>query len=187
MGMGEDVIAEFRTRIGNTLEALRKDLSKIRTGRAHAGMLEGVTVDYYGTKNPLNAMATIQIPEARLIVLKPFDKGAIPAIEKGLNEAQIGITPQNDGTVIRLPVPALTEERRKDIAKQVKKRGEEHKIAVRNERRDANEMVKELTKDGELSLDDEKRLLELIQKETDAGIAKVDEMVAKKEKEVMEI
>jgi ribosome recycling factor len=187
MGMGEDVIADLKGRIEKTLEAMRKDLTKIRTGRAHPGMLEGVTVDYYGTKNPLNALATIQIPEARLIVIKPFDRGSIPAIEKGINEAQIGINPQNDGTVIRLPVPALTEERRREIAKQVKKKGEEHKVAIRNERRDANEMIKSLSKDGEITLDDEKRLLEQAQKETDAGIARVDELVAKKEKEVMEI
>lgn len=187
MGMGEDVIAEFKGRIEKTIDDLKKDMSKIRTGRAHAGMLDGVMVEYYGARTPLNGLATINIPEARLIVVKPFDKGSIPAIEKGINEAQIGITPQNDGTVIRLPVPALTEERRRDIAKQVKKRGEEHKIAVRNERRDANEMVKELSKDGEISADDEKRFLDQIQKETDAGIAKVDELVAKKEKEVMEI
>lgn len=187
MGMGEDVLGDFKGRIDKTLDDLRRDLSKIRTGRAHAGMLEGVTVDYYGTRTPLNGLATISIPEARLIVVKPFDKGSIPAIEKGINEAQIGINPQNDGTLIRLPVPALTEERRKEYAKQVRKRGEEHKVAVRNERRDANEMVKELTKDGEIGEDDEKRLLEQIQKETDAGIAKVEELVTKKEKEVMEI
>jgi ribosome recycling factor len=185
--MGDDVIAEFKGRVDSTLEDLRKDMAKIRTGRASAGILDGVMVDYYGTKSPLNAVATINVPDARLIVLKPFDKSQIPTIEKALNEAQIGITPQNDGTVIRLPVPPLTEERRKDIAKQVKKRGEDHKIAVRNERRDANEMLKELSKEGTITADEEKRFLDHVQKETDGGITRIDEMVARKEKEVMEI
>lgn len=182
-----DVINDFKARVDKTLDDLRRDLSKIRTGRANAAMLEGVQVESYGTKMPLNGAATVSVPDARTIVIKPYDKSQIPAIEKGINEAQIGITPQNDGTVIRLPVPPLTEERRKEIAKQVKQRGEEHKVAVRNLRRDANEAIKAQTKNGEISEDDEKRLLDQVQKETDGGIAKVDEIVAKKQKEVMEI
>ena len=184
---GEQIIKDFKGRIDKTLEDLRRELGKIRTGRANASLLEGIQVDSYGSKMPLNAVATITVPDARTIMIKPFDRSQIPAIEKGINESSIGITPQNDGTVIRLPIPALTEERRKDIAKQVKKRGEEHKIAVRNLRRDANDQIKAQTKDSALSTDDEKRLLDQAQKETDAGIAKVDEIVAKKEKEVMEI
>ncbi len=187
MGMGDDVISDLKTRIEKTIEDMRRDLGKLRTGRAHMGMLEGVQVDSYGVKMQLNACASISIPEARLIVIKPFDKSQLGAIEKGINEAQIGITPQNDGNVIRLPVPPLTEERRKEIAKQVKQRGEEHKVAARNERRDANEMLKELCKDGELSDDDEKRYIEAVQKETDAAVLRLDEMVTKKTKEVMEI
>lgn len=187
MGMGDDVISELKGNIEKTIEDLRRDLGKLRTGRAHMGMLDGIQVESYGTKMQLNACATIGIPEARLIVIKPFDKSQIGAIEKGINEAQIGITPQNDGTVIRLPVPPLTEERRKEIAKQVKQRGEEHKVAARNLRRDANEMLKEFGKDGELSADDEKRYIDAVQKETDASVARIDEMVAKKSKEVMEI
>ncbi|WP_373044861.1 ribosome recycling factor [Vulgatibacter sp.] len=182
-----DVINDFKGRVEKTLDDLRRELSKIRTGRANAAMLDGVQVESYGAKMPLNAAATVSVPDARTIVIKPYDKSQIPAIEKGINEAQIGITPQNDGTVIRLPVPPLTEERRKEIAKQVKTKGEEHKVAVRNLRRDANESVKGQTKNGEISEDDEKRLLDQVQKETDGGIAKIDEIVAKKQKEVMEI
>lgn len=182
-----DVINDFKVRVEKTLDELRRELGRIRTGRANASVLEGVQVDSWGSRMPLNGVATITVPDARTIVIKPFDKSTIPAIEKAINESQVGITPQNDGTVIRLPVPALTEERRKEIAKQVKKKGEDHKIAVRNLRRDANEQIKAQTKASEITEDDEKRLLEQIQKETDAGIAKVDEIVARKEKEVMEI
>ena len=182
-----DVVKDFKARVDKTLDDLRRELSKIRTGRANAAMLEGVQVESYGAKMPLNAAATVSVPDARTIVIKPYDKSQIPAIEKGINEAQIGITPQNDGTVIRLPVPALTEDRRKDIAKQVKQKGEDHKVAIRNLRRDANDGIKSQTKEGEISEDDEKRLLDQVQKETDGGIAKVDEIVAKKQKEVMEI
>lgn len=182
-----DVINDFKVRVEKTLDELRRELARIRTGRANASVLEGVQVDSWGSRMPLNGVATITVPDARTIVIKPFDKSTIPAIEKAINESQVGITPQNDGTVIRLPVPALTEERRKEIAKQVKKKGEDHKIAVRNLRRDANEQVKAQTKASEITEDDEKRLLEQIQKETDGGIAKVDEIVARKEKEVMEI
>lgn len=182
-----DVINDFKVRVEKTLDELRRELGRIRTGRANAAVLEGVQVDSWGSRMPLNGVATITVPDARTIVIKPFDKSTIPAIEKAINESQVGITPQNDGTVIRLPVPALTEERRKEIAKQVKKKGEEHKIAVRNLRRDANEQIKAQTKASEITEDDEKRFLDQVQKETDAGIAKVDEIVARKEKEVMEI
>lgn len=184
---GDDIIQDFRNRTEKALEDLRRELGKIRTGRANAAMLEGITVESYGSRMPLNAVATISVPDARTVLLKPFDKSQIPAIEKGINESDLGIAPQNDGSVIRLPVPPLTEERRKEIARTVRRRGEDRKIAIRNLRRDANDRVKTLEKDGEISTDDEKRLLDQIQKETDAGIAKVDEIVARKEKEVMEI
>ncbi len=187
MGMGEDVISDFKGRIEKTLEDLRRELGKIRTGRANPAMLDAVQVESYGSRMQLNAVANINIPDARLIVIKPYDKSQIPAIEKAINEAQIGITPMNDGTVIRLPIPPLTEERRKEIAKQVKQKGEDHKVAVRNERRDANEMLKDLGKEGTISADEEKRFLDQVQKETDAAVARVDEIVAKKQKEVMEI
>lgn len=184
---GQEIIQTFRQRIEKTIEDLRRELAKIRTGRANAGMLDGVFVESYGSRMPLNAVSSITVPDARTLMIKPFDKSQISAIERAILESDVGITPQNDGTVIRLPIPALTEERRKEIAKQVRKKGEDYKISIRNARRDSNEQVKSLTKEGEISDDEEKRLLDQVQKETDAGIAKLDEVVARKEKEVMEI
>ncbi len=184
---GQQIIQSFRERIEKTVEDLRRELGKIRTGRANAAMLDGVQVESYGSRMPLNAVASITVADARTLVIKPFDKSQISAIERAILESDLGITPQNDGTVVRLPIPALTEERRKEIAKQVKQKGEEHKVAIRNLRRDSNDQVKTLAKDGEISDDEEKRLLDQVQKETDAGIAKIDEVVARKEKEVMEI
>ncbi len=184
---GQEIIQNFKQRIEKTIDDLRRELAKIRTGRANAGMLEGVFVESYGSRMPLNAVSSITVPDARTVMIKPFDKSQIAAIERAILESDVGITPQNDGSVIRLPIPALTEERRKEIAKQVKKKGEDYKIAIRNARRDSNEQVKGLTKEGEISDDEEKRLLDQVQKETDAGIARIDEVVARKEKEVMEI
>ena len=185
--MHEDVVAELKGRIEKTIEDLRKELSKIRTGRASPAILDGVRVNYYGSPTPLNGVASVSVPEPRMIVVKPFDKGSIKDIEKAINEANVGLNPMNDGEVIRLPVPPMTEERRKEIAKQVRAKGEDHKVAIRNVRRDANEMLKELLKDKTISEDDSKRAGEKVQKETDAGVAKVDEVVQRKEKEVMEV
>lgn len=184
---GADIIRNFLQRVEKTHDDLRRELAKIRTGRANAAMLDGVQVESYGSRMPLQGVATVTVPDARTLMIKPFDKSQIGAIEKAINEAGIGITPQNDGTSIRLPIPPLTEERRKDIARSVRKRGEASKIAVRNLRRDANDQVKALTKESAISDDEEKRFLEQVQKETDTAIAKVDEIVARKEKEVMEI
>jgi len=184
---GEAIISEFKKRVERTLEDLRRELSKVRTGRASTSMLDGIQVESYGTKMPLNAVATISVADARTIVLKPFDKSQLGAIEKAILESDLGITPQNDGSVVRLAFPPLTEERRKEIAKQVRKRGEDYKIAIRNARRDANDDIKKLAKEGGVSDDEEKRLLDQVQKETDAGVAKVDDIVARKEKEIMEI
>ncbi len=185
--MHEDVVTELKNRIEKTVDDLRKELSKIRTGRANLSILEGVRVNYYGTPTPLAGVASLSVPEPRMILVKPWDKGSIKEIEKAINEANTGLSPMNDGEVIRLPVPAMTEERRKDIAKQVRTKGEEHKVAIRNVRRDANEMLKELVKEKTISEDDSKRAGEKVQKETDAGVAKVDEVVQRKEKEVMEV
>lgn len=184
---GKEIIQGFQQRIEKTIDDLRRELAKIRTGRASTGMLEGVQVESYGSRMPLNAVSSITVPDARTVMIKPFDKSQIATIERAILESDVGITPQNDGNVIRLPIPALTEERRKEIAKQVKKKGEDYKITIRNARRDSNEQVKGLTKEGEISDDEEKRYLDQVQKETDAGIAKVDDVVARKEKEVMEI
>ncbi len=187
MGAHDDVVKSLQDQIKKTLEGMKVGLGKIRTGRASAAMLDGIRVDYYGTPTPLAQCAAIAVPEARLITVKPWDKSIMKAIEKSILEANIGLTPMNDGEIIRLPIPPLTEQRRKDIAKQVKALGEEHKVAVRNERRDANERIKALLKDKKITEDDKKRAEERVQKETDAGVAQVDELVGKKEKEVMEV
>jgi len=185
--MNEDVVKDLKARIDKTLDDLKKELGKIRTGRANTAMLDGILVNYYGTPTPLTGMASLTVPEPRLIVIKPWEKSVLKDIEKAIKEANIGVTPMNDGEIIRLPLPALTEDRRKEIAKQVKTKGEEHKVAIRNVRRDANERLKGLLKDKKMTEDDNKRLSERVQKETDAGVAKVDEIIGAKEKEVMQV
>lgn len=185
--MTDGVIKDLKGRIDRTLEDLKKELAKVRTGRASTALLDGIRVNYYGTPTPLNGVATLSVPEPRLIIVKPFDKGQLKEVEKAIREANIGITPNNDGEVIRLPIPALTEERRKDLAKQVKSKGEDHKVAIRNIRRDANEALKGLLKDKKITEDDEKRATASVQKETDAGVKKVEEIVSAKEKEVMQV
>ena len=182
-----DALTELKGRIDKTLDDLRKELTKVRTGRASPNLLDGIRVDYYGTPTPLSGVANITSPEPRLIVIKPWERTVLKDIEKAIREANLGINPMNDGEVIRLPFPPLTEERRKDIAKQVKKQGEDHKVAIRNIRRDANEAIKAQLKDKKITEDDSKRLTEKVQKETDDGVKKVDEIISKKEKEVMEV
>ncbi|MDC0709400.1 ribosome recycling factor [Stigmatella sp. ncwal1] len=183
----EDVLKELKGRIDKTLDDLKRELSKVRTGRASTAILDGIRVDYYGTPTPLAGVANVNAPEPRLITIKPFDKSVLKDIEKAIREANLGINPMNDGEMIRLPFPPLTEERRKDIAKQVKSKGEEHKVAIRNIRRDANEVLKEKLKAKTLTEDENKRTSEKVQKETDAGVTKVDEIIAAKEKEVMSV
>jgi ribosome recycling factor len=185
--MVEDVMKDLKSRIEKSVEDLKRELGKLRTGRASPSLLDGVRVPYYGTPTPLTGVASISVPEPRLITIKPWDKGVIKDIEKAIREANLGLNPMNDGEIIRLPIPALTEERRKDIAKQVRQKGEEHKVAIRNVRRDANEMLKDALKEKAISEDDLKRAGERVQKETDQGIARVDEVIQKKEKEVMEV
>jgi ribosome recycling factor len=185
--MNDEVVKDLKARIDKTLDDLKKELGKIRTGRANTAMLDGILVNYYGTPTPLTGMASLTVPEPRLIVIKPWEKSVLKDIEKAIKEANIGVTPMNDGEIIRLPLPALTEDRRKEIAKQVKTKGEDHKVAIRNVRRDANERLKGLLKDKKMTEDDNKRLSEKVQKETDAGVAKVDEIIGAKEKEVMQV
>jgi len=187
MAILEDVINDLRVRVDRTCDDLKKEFARVRTGRANPAILDGVKVDYYGAPTPLNGVANISVADPRLIIVKPWDKKMLSTIEKALREANIGINPMNDGDIIRLPIPQLTEERRKEIVKQCKTKGEDHKIAIRNERRDANEMLKEYQKDGEITEDDLKKGTERVQKEVDGGCVKVDEIVAKKEKEVMEV
>ena len=183
----DDVLGQLKARIDKTLDDLRKDLTKVRTGRASTSLLDGIRVDFYGTMTPLNGVASVNAPEPRLITIKPWDKGVLKEIEKAIREANLGINPMNDGEMIRLPFPPLTEERRKEIAKQVKTKGEDHKVAIRNIRRDANEALKEKLKAKTLTEDENKRVQEKVQKETDAGVAEVDKIVAAKEKEVMSV
>lgn len=187
MAAHDDAVKALSEQIKKSIEALKQAMTKIRTGRANGAMLDGVRVNYYGTPTPLAQCAAVAVPEPRLITVKPWDKGILKDIEKALLEANLGLTPQNDGEIIRLPIPPLTEQRRKEIAKQVKSTGEEHKVAIRNDRRDANEKLKVLLKDKVITEDDNKRSTEKVQKETDAGIAAVDDVVAKKEKEVLEV
>lgn len=185
--MTEQVHTSLKEGIAKALEDLKRDLGRFRTGRASLSILDGVSVSYYGSRTPLSGVASLTIPEPRLILVKPWEKSQLKEIEKAIIEANLGITPMNDGEVIRLPMPAMTEQRRKELAKQVKAAGEEHKVAIRNLRRDANEQLKQQLKDKEITEDDNKRAQEKVQKETDAGTAQVDEIVAKKEKEVMEV
>jgi ribosome recycling factor len=187
MSVADDVVKDLHNRITRTLEAFRQDLLSIRTGRASLHLLDGVKVDYYGTLTPLNQVATMAVADARLITVKPWERNMIPVIEKAIRDANLGVNPMSDKDLVRVPVPPLTEERRMEIVKQVKHKGEEHKIAVRNERRDAKELLEVAEKDGDVSQDESKKALEKVQKETDDGVKKVDEMVAAKEKEVMQV
>ncbi len=187
MGLADDILKDLHDRIAKTNEDLKRELSNVRTGRANLHLLDGVRVDYYGTPTPLNQVSTLSVPEARLIVVKPWEKNMIPTIEKAIRDANLGLNPQSDKDLVRVPIPPLTEERRKEIVKQVKVKGEDHKIAVRNERRDAKELIEAGEKDGDISGDDAKKALEKMQKETDDGIKRIDEVVAAKEKEVMQV
>jgi ribosome recycling factor len=170
-----------------SIQSLKGDLAKVRTGRASTALVEPVHVDYYGSSVPLNQVANVTTPDARTIQISPWEGGMIGAIEKEILAANIGLTPQNDGKVIRIPLPAMTEERRKEMVKLVKKMGEDTKVAIRNHRREANDEVKKQEKAKTLSEDDAKKALELVQKKTDEKIAEVDKVVAGKEKEIMTI
>ncbi|MFZ5760882.1 MAG: ribosome recycling factor [Thermodesulfobacteriota bacterium] len=182
-----DVLLEMNDKMEKSLEAYRRELSTVRTGRASLALVEGIRVDSYGTKMPLNQVATMTIPESRLIVIQPWDPQVLGAIEKAILAANIGLTPANDGKVIRISIPQLTEERRKDLVKQVKKISEEYRVAIRNCRRDAIDTLKKQKKDKAISEDDLFKYQEEAQKETDAFVKKIDEILAEKEKEVMEV
>lgn len=170
-----------------TVETLREDFIKIRTGRASTGLLDHVMVDYYGTPTPINQVAQIGVADARTLTVQPWEKNMVAPIEKAIRSSDLGLNPATSGMLIRVPLPPLTEERRRELTKVVKHIGEESKVAIRNLRRDANEHIKRLLKDKEISEDDEKRAEKEIQKMTDTYITKVDATVAEKEKEVMTI
>lgn len=174
-------------KMDKTIESLKKELGSIRTGRASLSIFDGLMVDYFGTPTPLTHVATLSVPESRLITIQPWDPKVISEIEKAIQKSDLGLNPGNDGKVIRVAIPTLTEERRKEIVKVVHKRGEEAKISLRSIRRDGNEEMKKIEKEEHLSEDETKRAVEEIQKLTDSYIHKIDETVAHKEKEVMEV
>ncbi|NLH49942.1 MAG: ribosome recycling factor [Myxococcales bacterium] len=185
--MIDDVYNECKSGMEKSIANLGRELMKIRTGRANPAILEGIRVDYYGTPTPINQMATVSVPEHRLIVIAPWEQPKCNDIVRAIQSSDIGLNPQSDGKVVRIAFPPLTEERRKELVKQVKKIGEEHKVAVRMERRDANEMLKALQKDGDITEDDSHKGTERIQKLHDDYIKKVDEVIARKETEILEI
>jgi ribosome recycling factor len=185
--MLEDVIKDLREGIEKSIEALRRDLSRVRTGRAHAGMLDAIRVDYYGVPTPVQQMATVSVPEPRLITIKPWEKGQAKAIDKAIRESDLNLNPQVDGDLIRIPIPALTEERRKEMVKLARKHGEEARVAVRKHRRDANEMVETLDQGGDVSGDDADRAKKKIEEVVAEGIKQVDAIIAHKEKEILEV
>ena len=185
--MVSDVLKDLQANLDKGIDALKKDLGKVRTGRANVAILDGLRVDYYGTPTPLNQVSSVSAPDPRLITIKPWEKSLIPEIEKVIRSSQLGLNPSSDGEIVRLPMPPLTEERRKDLVKMVKKMAEEAKVALRSARRDANEMLKEFQKDKEITEDEEKLGLKKVQDTTDAAVVKVDEIVAKKEKEILEV
>ncbi len=185
--MLDDVLIELKSGIEKAIEALRRDLSKVRTGRANAGMLESVRADYYGVATPLHQMATVSVPDARLITVKAWEKGQARAIEKGIREANLGLNPQVDGELVRVPIPPLTEERRKEMVKITRKNGEECKVAIRNHRRDANEMIGTLDEGGDCSADEADRAKKKVEEIVADGIKHVDQVIASKEKDILEV
>ncbi|HEX3819307.1 MAG TPA: ribosome recycling factor [Candidatus Sulfotelmatobacter sp.] len=183
----KETYAQLKTRMDKAVEDFRKAMAATRTGRASVHMLDGVTVDYYGSQMPLNQIAQIHAPEAQLITVQPFDPSALAAIEKSIRGGDLGLNPMNDGKLIRVPIPALTQERRQDMVKHLHKVLEEHRTAVRNIRRDGNDAIKKALKDKKITEDEEKRSLEEIQRLTDDEIKKMEEMSKAKEKEVLEL
>ncbi len=182
-----DVLRDAESRMEKAIDALRRDLGSIRTGRANPSLVDRVTVDYYGTPTPINQMAGISVPEARLLVIQPWDRGTIPAIEKAIQKSELGLNPNNDGQVIRIAIPALTEERRKQLVKGVHQHAEEGKVALRNIRRDAIGSVRELTSERLISEDDERRGTSQIEEMTKKFVDEIDRIGKTKEHEVMEV
>lgn len=185
--MLENIKKQSAEKMEKAIQVLKKDLASLRAGRATPALLEKVTVSYYGSEMPVNQLASITAPEPRLLVIQPWDKSALSEIERAILKSELGLTPTNDGSLIRIAIPPLTEERRAELVKVVKKSGEDSKVAIRNIRRDANEEIKKLGKNGEISEDDVRRGQDEIQKLTDRYIRKVDEVITAKEKEIMEI
>ncbi|MGJ7921032.1 ribosome recycling factor [Neobacillus sp. LXY-4] len=185
--MPKQVIATAKEKMTKAISAYTRELASIRAGRANASLLDRLSIDYYGAPTPVNQLAGISVPEARLLVIQPYDKSVLGDIEKAILKSDLGLTPTNDGNIIRLTIPQLTEERRKELVKVIKKDSEEAKVAVRNIRRDANDDLKKLEKNGEITEDEHRGYSDDIQKLTDDHIAKIDQITKDKEKEVMEV
>jgi ribosome recycling factor len=184
--MIESIYQETKDNMGKSIDALKNEFNRVRTGRASLTILDGIRVDYYGTLTPLNQMATLSVPESRLITIQPWDISVIKEVEKAILKSDLGLTPSNDGKIIRISIPPLTEERRKELVKVINKISEDHKIAVRNIRRDSNELLKGLKKDGDISEDDAFKAQEQVQKITDEHIKLIDDVNKDKEKEILE-
>lgn len=185
--MIEQVLQEAQTKMDKALEVAKEDFTTIRTGRANPSMFNKINADYYGTMTPLNQMASIQIPEARMVIITPFDKGAMSAIEKAIQESDLGVNPSNDGSIIRIPLPQLTEERRKEYIKVAKTKAEDSKISIRNIRRHAKETLEKLKTDGEVGEDDVKRAEKSLDEGTKKHEAQIDELLKHKEAELLEV
>jgi ribosome recycling factor len=183
----EDFLADAKRRMDKSIEATHHEFNSIRTGRASPALLDRVTIDYYGTQTPLKSLASISAPEPRLLVVQPFDPGAIKGIERAIQESDLGLTPSNDGKVVRLPIPALTEERRKDLVKVVRRIAEDGKVAIRNVRRDIMQHLKELVVNGDVGDDEERRAEQQVQKVTDDHTKSIDDLLKVKEAEIMEV
>ena len=184
--MIDDIYQETRESMSKSIEALKRELKRVRTGRASLSILDGIKVDYYGTLTPLNQMATLAVPESRLITIQPWDVSVIQDVEKAILKSDLGLTPANDGKILRISIPPLTEERRKELVKMVHKMCEDHKVSVRNARRDSNELLKSLKKDGDISEDEAFKAQDEVQKITDEHIELIDKCFTNKEKEILE-
>ncbi len=184
--MIQSIYDDTKDSMGKTIASLEKELMRVRTGRASLSIFDGIRVDYYGTMTPLNQMATLAVPDSRLVTIQPWDVSVIKDIEKALQKSDLGLTPSNDGKIIRLPIPPLTEERRKSLVKNVSKMCEEHKVGVRNLRRDSNDLLKGMKKDGDISEDDSFKAQAEVQKITDDNIKRIDGIYKEKEKEILE-
>jgi ribosome recycling factor len=185
--MIEEVLADLHSQMHATVDSFKRDLAKIRTGRANPSLLDSVRVDYYGSETPLNKLATVSVPDAQLLVVQPFDLGAIAQIDKAIRSADLGLSPVNDGKILRVPIPALTAERRKEFVKLLWKEAEKHKVSCRNHRRDANELLKELHDEKEITDDDMRKAQESVQKVTDETTKKIDEIGKTKEAELLAV
>ncbi|MGH7785886.1 MAG: ribosome recycling factor [Candidatus Binatia bacterium] len=187
MATTDDVVADLRKEMEGTIVAMRREMSRTRTGRASTALLEGITVEYYGAKTPLNQLATLSAPEPRLLVIQPFDRSAINEIERAIMQSDLGLMPQNDGKLVRVPIPELTEERRRDLVKHIRKVAEEFRVSLRSHRRDANDLLKEIEKDGDITQDDLHRGQEKTQELTKDYTERLDKVLKAKEEEIMEV